>query len=241
MRRGLLICGLIGLTTAHSFATEVKDVLGKLGQTTENTKIFSRPSSKSRVFYSAKAYEYIIINSSKYSGWLTVVMSNGQNGYAKADAIARLPYDVTRDRVQTPELASGLPAVGASNNSNSDAKAMIAQYALKYTGTPYKWGGEDLRNGIDCSAFVKKLFGQIGINLPRTAAEQATVGSPVKRLEDLKSGDRLYFWDRKRGKIGHTGLYLGNGYFVHSSSNHKGVATDPLTERWQRILVAARR
>ena len=79
------------------------------------------------------------------------------------------------------------------------------------------------------------------MKLPRTAAEQALVGQPVCRLEDLQSGDRLYFWEKKRSKIGHTGLYLGNGYFVHSSSGNHGVATDYLTPRWRAILVAARR
>jgi len=68
------------------------------------------------------------------------------------------------------------------------------------------------------------------------------VGTPVTRLEDLQPGDRLYFWDAKRGMIGHTGIYLGGGYFVHSSRGHGGVNTDYLGQKkWLNILVAARR
>jgi cell wall-associated NlpC family hydrolase len=104
-----------------------------------------------------------------------------------------------------------------------------------------------LTNGIDCSGFVQQLFGKIGVDLPRTAAEQAKVGKKIERLEDLQPGDRLYFWDKKRGKIGHTGIFLGffkdgGAYFIHSSTNNKGVDTDDLrSKKWLNMLVAARR
>lgn len=65
---------------------------------------------------------------------------------------------------------------------------------------------------------------------------------PITKLEDLQKGDRLYFWSKSRNKIGHTGVYLGNGYFVHSSSGKGKVTTDYLaTPKWLNILVAARR
>ena len=68
------------------------------------------------------------------------------------------------------------------------------------------------------------------------------MGQQITRLEDLQAGDRLYFWENKRGKIGHTGIYLGKGYFVHSSVGNHGVATDYLgSKNWLKILVAARR
>ena len=106
---------------------------------------------------------------------------------------------------------------------------------------PYKWGGNDILNGIDCSGFVKKLYGSIGVSLPRTAAEQVRVGQPVLRYEDLQPGDRLYFWSKSRKKIGHTGIYIGGCYFTHASSCHHGVATDYLSAKWRKMLVAARR
>ncbi|HXH60610.1 MAG TPA: NlpC/P60 family protein, partial [Fimbriimonadaceae bacterium] len=96
-------------------------------------------------------------------------------------------------------------------------------------------------------AFVKDVFADIGVELPRTAAEQYKVGTPVTRLEDLKPGDRLYFWDNKRGIIGHTGIFVGfqsdgGAYFIHSSKSRGGVATSDLRNpMWRRLLVAARR
>lgn len=222
MKRTLV--GLLLLAGAHAFAAEGASegrVLGYLGQALESSKIYASPNSHARVYYSAKQYQYLIV--SKYNeNYHKVMMSNGVYGYTRAAKVVILPQIVQ----QTNSLTS---------------RANAARKGLNYIGTPYVWGGNDINNGIDCSGFVKKLYGDIGINLPRTAAEQAKVGTPITRLEDLKPGDRLYFWEKKRATIGHTGLYLGNGYFVHSSRGHNGVNTDRLTEKWQHILVAARR
>lgn len=215
-----------------------KTVLGKLGQTTDSTSIHASPSSGARVYYKAKAFEYLIIKTSSNSSWLRVVLQNGRLGYILASKVARLPYDVTSDQTKSVRGSSTASRSGSSNST----RAAAANFGLKFTGTPYKWGGNDPNKGIDCSAFVKYLYGQIGISLPRTASEQALVGTPITKLEDLQPGDRLYFWENKRNKIGHTGIYLGNGHFVHSSSGRKGVATDDLrNEKWRKILVAARR
>lgn len=208
--------------------------LGKLGQATAVASIYSRMTSSSRVYYHCKAYEYLIVREAN-SRWTAVVMENGQLGYIAKTKVAVLPYTVTTRSAQTPPPAT-------TSRGSAEARALLANYSLNYVGTPYKWGGNDLNRGIDCSGFVQQLYGGIGINLPRTAREQAKVGQPITRLEDLKPGDRLYFWDARKQYIGHTGLYLGNGYFVHASSNHGEVATDDLRNpHWRNKLVAARR
>lgn len=221
-----------------SQASAEKITIGKLGQTLESTEIHRTPSSKSGIYYRAKAYEYIVVNPSTRDEWLKVVMSNGSTGYILTDKVARLPYAVTVDKMTFAKSAPSRQTEMASLSS----RGAVAQYSLNYLGTPYKWGGENLKSGIDCSGFVKALYGKIGINLPRTAAEQARVGEKITRLEDLQPGDRLYFWDSKRGKIGHTGMYLGNGYFVHASSGQGKVSTSFLdTPYWRAKLVDARR
>ncbi|MBI1331802.1 MAG: hypothetical protein GC165_02875 [Armatimonadetes bacterium] len=218
MRKRALVGLMVGMASL-SLASDGR-VLGNLGQTLETAKIYAAPNTKSRVYYKAKQYQYLIV--SKYNdNYHKVVMSNGVYGYVRSSEAVILPQVV-----RTAQLSS---------------RASAARKGLNYIGTPYVWGGDDINNGIDCSGFVKKLYGDIGIDLPRTAAEQAKVGKPITRLEELQPGDRLYFWEKKRNTIGHTGLYLGNGYFVHSSRGHNGVNTDRLTEKWLKILVAARR
>lgn len=240
MKTGFALSAAI--LAAVTFATERQServVIGKLGQAVKEVKITSKPGSGRR-YYTVKPYEYLVLRTGP-TGFFRVLLQNGQLGYVASTSIARLPYDVTQSvkpkrGVPTQALAFNGPAQGSAS-----ARSQAAYAGLNYRGTPYKWGGNDPMNGIDCSAFVKYLYGRIGLNLPRTAAEQALVGQKITRLEDLKPGDRLYFWSSKRNMIGHTGLYLGNGYFVHSSVNNKGVATDYLTQKWLNILVSARR
>jgi cell wall-associated NlpC family hydrolase len=92
-------------------------------------------------------------------------------------------------------------------------------------GTPYKFGGLD-KNGVDCSGLVYLLEQQVyGINIPRITYQQVTV---IKRKyeEDLKEGD-LVFFDFDGKQFSHVGIYLQNGYIVHTSST-KGVMIVPL-------------
>lgn len=227
-------------------------VIGKLGQTIDEAPIRSAATSKSRVYYKTKKFQYIVINATKHEGWLSVLLQNGRTGFIEADKVARLPYDISV-KAQPDNVSPSVAAnsrTGASTNSRSGAgtgaKQQMLEYSFNFIGTRYVWGGTSLENGIDCSAFVQKLFGKIGVNLPRVASDQAMVGRPVERLEDLQPGDRLYFWENKRGKIGHTGIFLGfrenHAFFIHSSSGRHGVQTDDLAqEKWRRILVAARR
>lgn len=205
-------------------------VLGKLGQALEPTPIYANTSTSARVYYKAKPYEYLVVQDFKHPEWRKVLLQNGTYGYVQSERVAELPYEVTQD------IAKRASSLG------SRSRSAIANESLRYLGTPYKWGGNSLNGGIDCSGFVKQLFGQVGLDLPRTAAEQVKFGKAVDKLEDLVSGDRLYFWDAKRGKIGHTGIYLGNGYFSHASSGKGQVSTDFLgQQKWLKILVAARR
>lgn len=238
MKPNRLLSSLVALgAVALSHAGQV--VLGKLGQATQATSIHASPSSRSRVFSQVKPAQYLVVQPSSRSGWLKVLLQKGTYGYVPASKVTQLPYKVT----QTPPSTSS-PLISRQPGRElvaSRSGTTVARYALDFIGTPYKWGGNDLRNGIDCSGFVKQLYGGIGVDLPRTAAEQALVGKPITRYEDLRPGDRLYFWESKRGKIGHTGIYLGGGYFIHSSHGHGGVQRDYLTPSWQRILRAARR
>jgi cell wall-associated NlpC family hydrolase len=213
--------------------SEKKVVLGKLGQALESTPIKASTKSGARTYYKVKPYEYLVIQSSQNPGWFKVLLENGMYGYVKADTVARLPFEVTADAP---------PQTRTSGVAGSRGASYVADRGMQFQGVRYRWGGTDPSTGIDCSAFVKMLYGEVGVNLPRTAAEQALVGVPVRRLEDLQKGDRLYFWSSSRNKIGHTGVYLGNGYFVHSSSGKGAVTTDFLgAKNWLKILVAARR
>lgn len=116
---------------------------------------------------------------------------------------------------------------------SNDEKYMLVKAAKSFMGAPYLYGGESVR-GLDCSAFVRKIYDIFDVQLPRTAREQFQVGSPVSR-GDLAVGDLVFFRTKKGVNYPtHVGIYIGNGNFIHSSSGRSklGVAIDPLASNF---------
>ena len=104
----------------------------------------------------------------------------------------------------------------------------VATQALSYLGQPYVWGGENPRTGFDCSGLVHYLYAQHGISLPRVADAQARIGTSIPP-SGLQAGDAVFFADSS-GYIGHEGLYLGNGQFVHAPHTGDVVKISSLLE-----------
>mgnify|MGYP001411141034 CR=1 FL=1 len=120
-------------------------------------------------------------------------------------------------------------------NSPEEPKLLV-KVAMGFLGAPYRLGGSSVR-GMDCSAFVKKIYEFFNIDLPRTAFEQAHIGLRVAR-SDLVEGDLLFFNTRR--KLGHVGIYIGNDQFVHASSRNRGVRVDNLnTPYYEKRFVTA--
>jgi len=92
----------------------------------------------------------------------------------------------------------------------------IVAHSLQFLGTPYVWGGNDLRRGVDCSGFVHHVFRDFGIVLYRSSAAMAQNGIAVSRKE-LLPGDLVFFDTMGGGRISHVGLYIGDGDFIHST------------------------
>jgi peptidoglycan endopeptidase LytE len=127
-----------------------------------------------------------------------------------------------------------------SRAGGSALAGQILQTAAQHLGTPYKYGGSN-PGGFDCSGFVMYIYNQYGIKLPRTASDQAALGTHVDK-KDLKPGDLVFFNCGGSG-INHAGIYSGNGNFIHSSSpSSGGVIYSSLTEGYyQQHYVGARR
>lgn len=102
-----------------------------------------------------------------------------------------------------------------------------------WLGTPYKYAGRS-RKGIDCSNFTSVILSEfIGSRFPAGADSQSKLFNPIKNIEDLQFGDIMFFSSsaRSNGRIGHSGIYIGNGLFAHSSSYKKrGVVYQHITD-----------
>ncbi len=110
--------------------------------------------------------------------------------------------------------------------NSPDERKLFIKVATGFLGAPYKMGGSSLK-GIDCSAYVRKMYELFDVNLPRTAREQSTVGVTIEK-EKLEEGDLIFF--RTRRPIGHVGIYIGNNEFVHASRGSKVVRIDSLDQ-----------
>lgn len=190
--------------------------------------IHSAPRESSSVWSRVVRGTQVIITSER-PGWYGVLMINGSTGWVKQNALRKGSRPIFWDDI--------MKAFGGQ--TGYDKNAIVAE-ALRYLGVPYKYGGTSPVKGLDCSAFVQRVFAARGIKLPRTSAEQAEVGIPVP-VSQLQPGDRLYF-AVKGNRIDHCGIYIGNGLFVHASGRHNAVVISSLYEPlYARSLVAIRR
>ena len=104
----------------------------------------------------------------------------------------------------------------------------IASFAQQFTGTPYQWGGNSLKTGVDCSGLVQQVYKHFGISLPRTTYAQIGVGKGVS-MNQLKAGDLVFFdTDPKSAGADHVGIYIGNGMIIHAARPGEGVKIDSL-------------
>ncbi len=116
------------------------------------------------------------------------------------------------------------------------------ELAKRFLGLPYLWGGTS-SFGFDCSGFTQMLMRERGYNMPRDADKQAAwAGVVAVDRKDLQPGDLLFFGSSAK-KIDHTGMYIGDGQFIHDVTNgHPVVQISKLDEDpWTRLLVACRR
>lgn len=121
------------------------------------------------------------------------------------------------------------------NQTTAQAKLRqeIAEYAVRFVGNPYVWGGTSLTKGADCSGFVQAIYKQFGYTIPRVSRDQAKSAgyTDVKpTLENLLPGD-LIFYTNSSGTVDHVAMYIGDGKVVHAANRKAGIIISAYNHR----------
>lgn len=156
-----------------------------------------------------------------YAG--TAVTINGKTG-----EWYRVLYNGTTGFVYGIYLSTQAPAENLP--STTSAGLSIVTEAKKYLGVRYVYGGTSPA-GFDCSGFVYYVYRQCGYSITRTATAQSRIGSQVSRSA-LQPGDIIIFTNGARSAIGHAGIALGDGRFIHASSGQGRVTISSLSDNY---------
>ena len=183
------------------------------------------------------------ITSGSVSGYIkkTLVTVSDKNVSSRSSE-ERTPIYSEEDFKVDQEKNSAVNNMLSSETAKVNKGEEVVNYAKNYLGTDYVVGGKTPESGFDCSGFTRYVFSNFGYNLGTTAANQNNIGVDVSK-EDLQEGDLILFYDEGKNKIGHTGIYISNGEFIHAANPQRGVVTDNLNTNTyynERFIVAKR-
>ncbi|RNC68920.1 MAG: peptidoglycan-binding protein [Desulfuromonadales bacterium] len=149
-----------------------------------------------------------------------------QDVFVKREAVVKREPEASLGRSpEEPRKKRPEPAKGTR-----DMGQIAARTAERFVGIPYRWGGDTVVDGMDCSGFVRAVYNLCGVNIPRTSREQFRVGDSVGR-EELRDGD-LVFFGASSESINHVGIYVGDGKFVHAPRRGDDIKVSSLDESY---------
>ena len=145
---------------------------------------------------------------------------------------SRRPHGRCRTDWAEPRLRESTSPTGTTETTE---QVRIVRFARHYLGVPYVYGGTSPASGFDCSGFTRFVYAHFGITLPHYSGAQFDLGRRVSRA-GLRPGDLLFF-----DGLGHVGLYIGHGLFIHAPHSGTRVSIDPLSGWYSGTYDGARR
>jgi cell wall-associated NlpC family hydrolase len=144
----------------------------------------------------------------------------------EAQARARVAATTQQRRAQSLGTESSVETLSAPSPAPPAAQyGGVVGIAMQYLGVPYVWGGAS-PSGFDCSGFSMYVYAQVGVSLPHHAASQYGMGTPVSK-DQLAAGDLVFF-----NGLGHMGIYIGGGQFIHAPHSGDVVKISSLSDSW---------
>ena len=169
-----------------------------------------------------------------------IIEIKGDRAYVSKSLLSKEKIEVTSRSSNSVDEGNGQAEEARSSVPSSPIGANVVAYAMTFKGYRYVYGTNG-PNTFDCSGFVQYVYKHFGYNLSRSSSTQANDGVAVSK-SDLQPGDVLIFRDTSNSRIGHVGLYIGGGEFIHASNSRTGVIVSSLsTSAYQKRYVGARR
>jgi cell wall-associated NlpC family hydrolase len=136
--------------------------------------------------------------------------------------LALLVLALTASAALRPSHALAKPVPDRQRTIVAREQARVVGFARHLLGVRYSYGGSSPAGGFDCSGFTRFVYAHFGIDLPHYSGAQFGLGRSVSRAA-LKPGDLVFF-----DGLGHVGIYVGDGRFIHAPHSGTSVSIDPL-------------
>ena len=219
--------------------TKTSSSTGKKGiVTVETARVRESGSLKAEVIGSLDKDDEVTIEAEE-GDWYKVSGSGITSGYVSKSLIKVSGVTSRGSNDRDTSLIGEEPAKEETNKVEEQAPvataapapsaqgAAVIEFAKQYLGYPYVAAGKNPSTGFDCSGFTQYVFSNFGISLGGSAASQTGNGTEVARA-NLQTGDLVLFYDDGYTKVGHAGIYISDGNFIHAANPKRGVVIDNL-------------
>ena len=213
----------------------------------DGLNIRTEPSTSSETIHSLSFNSKIKITG-EIDGWYRIDYNN-QIGYVSQKYVSdtKLPANTSRGDVDRTISTYSEPSeetteenTREASTSSSEGKEVV-EFAKEYLGYKYVAGGSSPSTGFDCSGFTTYVFRNFGVSLNRSSKDQIKNGTAVSK-SNLQPGDIVIFKNQGKTAIGHVGIFIGNGNFIHAANKKEGVVITALSSSYySQRYVGARR
>lgn len=194
---------------------------------TETLRVRKKASTDSKIVTLVSEDDKLKVKK-QTNDWAKVKV-DGQTGYVSKD-YAKVTYSFgkaksmkqiqaeqeAKEAKKRAEEAARSKSVSTTSSGSSATGSRIASYAQQFIGNPYRYGGNSLTSGIDCSGFTQQIMAKFGYSISRTSSSQAGEGRAVS-TSNLRAGDLVFYGNG--GSINHVAVYIGGGQVVHASNS----------------------
>lgn len=149
-----------------------------------------------------------------YSQYITI----GKKAQKRAKEMKKFHYARSRkeeEAILAKQREASTAETNGTDGGRSGSGQAVVEYASRFIGNPYVWGGTSLTHGADCSGFVQSVYKHFGIQLPRTSSQMRSAGRAVS-YSNARPGDVICY-------NGHVGIYKGNGQIVNAINRARGI------------------